>query len=358
MLSSTTTSELTAATRTHSSTHALGWFLAGIALALCTLELVLRCLPVATSSATGYYFDPLILTYPAHASFRNATGWRLSNSHVLHSNNYGFVADHDFGPDPHAVALIGDSYVEASMLPAADRLAAQIEHRRPGHPVFALGIPGTSLLDYAERVRFAHARFLTTQFVVLLERGDVGEALCGSGNISAPCLDPQTLAPRIEKQPPPGLGKRILRHSALAQFLFSQLKLDPAHWLATSLRRMVAAVSPAPATHAATPRVDPLRISQEAATRVVQTFFTRVHDCNGCRFILVLAPGWQEPARSTLLAAAEQEHVAVVDSQPFLDAYEHRTGLSMRVAPDDGHLNRLALGQIADRVVPLLNAGR
>ena len=342
---------MTGSGSSYRTVKSLGWFLAGIALALCALEALLRLLPVSTSSATGYYIDPLILTYPAHSSFRNATGWRLSRSQPLHSNNYGFVADHDFGPNPAAVALIGDSYVEASMLPAQDRLAAQIERRLSGRPVFALGSPGTSILDYAERIRFAAAHFATTQFVVLLERGDVGQSLCGSGNISGPCLNPRTLEPSTDRQQPPGTVKRLMRQFALPQYLFSQLKLDPAHWVRTMVNRIRPAAAPQRG-------LDPLRITPQAATRVVETFFERIRACAGCRFILVLAPGWREPARSALLSAAEQAHVVVLESEPFLSAYEGASGLSMRVAPEDGHLNRLALGQIADRIVPLIEPAR
>src|SRR5262249_49116400 len=147
------------------------------------------------------------------------------------SNNYGFLDARDFERDPNAVALIGDSFVEASMLPQRDRLGPQIERRLQAREVYAMGAPGSALLDYAERIRFASERFDIHDFVLLLEHGDVAQSLCGSGNVHAPCLDRVTLAPRTEKQPPPGTLKKVLRSSALAQYLFSQLKLDPAGWL-------------------------------------------------------------------------------------------------------------------------------
>jgi len=57
---------------------------------------------------------------------------------------------------------------------------AQLERELSGRPVYTMGSPGSSLLDYAERMRFAHDRFGIVDFVLLVERGDVRQALCGS----------------------------------------------------------------------------------------------------------------------------------------------------------------------------------
>src|SRR6185312_9759582 len=144
--------------------------------ALLMLEIALRILPVPTSTATGYYYDPLILTYPAGHQFRVATGWDLECTQSLRANNFGFVADHDFVTDPNAIALIGDSFVEASMLPAAERLGPQIERRVAPRKVYAFGSPGSALIDYGERMRFAAEHFGIHDFVLLMEQGDIAQS--------------------------------------------------------------------------------------------------------------------------------------------------------------------------------------
>ena len=123
----------------------LRWLL-GVAGLLLACELALRALPVSTSTETGYYVDPLILTYRPHHAWTSSTGWDLRNAQRQRSNNFGFLASRDFEPDPAAVALIGDSYVEASMLPAHDRPEAQLEAAIGNRPVFAMGGPGSSRL--------------------------------------------------------------------------------------------------------------------------------------------------------------------------------------------------------------------
>jgi hypothetical protein len=187
-------------------------------------EALLRALPVSTATMTDYHFDPDLRTYPAHHEWTVSTGWDLRNPQRLRSNNFGFAAHRDFDADPRAVALVGDSYVESSMLDAALRPGKQLEGELGGsRTVFAMGSPGTALLDYAQRVRFASERFGITDFVIWLERGDARQALCGSGNVHSRCLDRQTLAPRIERMPPPSAAKRALRHVALAQYFAGQL---------------------------------------------------------------------------------------------------------------------------------------
>jgi hypothetical protein len=156
-----------------SGMRTLGFTLCGIGVALVALELLFRLLPVSTSTSAGYYIDPLILTYPPGHTFTTSSGWNLQRPQRHRANNFGFVADHDFARNPEAVALIGDSFVEASMLPARERLAAQLESKLGTRPVYAMGAPGTALLDYAERVRFASQRFAIHDFVLLLEHGDI-----------------------------------------------------------------------------------------------------------------------------------------------------------------------------------------
>lgn len=311
------------------------WLSGGALAALILLEVSLKALPVSTSTATGYYFDPMLLTYPARHRFTSATGWDLQNARQNQANNYGYLAEHDFVRDPNAVALIGDSYVEGSMLKPSDRFGARLE-RRLGRPIYAMGSPGTALLDYAERMRFASERFGVRDFVLLLERGDLLQALCGSGNVQAQCLDRQTLEPRIERQSEPSMLKSIMRRSALAQYLFSQLKVDPAGWVRSLLQPKIRG------SGGAKNAID-LRI----VDRVLAEFFSRTSAYRkGGKTVFVLV-GEPEPR---VMWWARKEGVIVVEGEPLLQAEAARTGLSMQVSPHDGHLNRLAFDVLSDAV--------
>jgi hypothetical protein len=321
---------------------------------LLAAELLFRLLPVGTATLTGYHIDPAILNYPPRHTWRSATGWDLRNAQSLRSNNLGFASERDFVPDPRAVALVGDSYVEASMLPADKRPGPQLE-RLLGRdrPVYALGGPGSSLLDYAERIRFAHQRLKVRNFVLLLEPGDVRQALCGSGNVHSACLDRATLAPWTQKQADPSPLKRALRHSALAQYLVGQLRVDPGKLLRDAFRRSV----PDNVREPPVGRESPSGLTPTAAQRIdtaSKTFFDRVAPyVDSGNLVIVIdgqrsrtAPLEHELAleRARFIDNARTAGAKVVDVEPSYEEHARRSRLSLSIGPYDGHLNALGVG--------------
>ncbi|MBI3154386.1 MAG: hypothetical protein HYZ20_03160 [Burkholderiales bacterium] len=329
---------------------------AGLVGTLLAAEIVLRLLPVSTATMTGYHFDPDLLTYPAHHRWRTSTGWDLRNSRELRSNNRGFLSAHDFVADPNAVALIGDSYVEASMLDEADRPAAQLEALLGGQrPVYALGSPGTALLDYAQRIRLAHERFGVRDVVLLLERYDARQSLCGSGNVHSRCLDRETLAPRIERLPAPDAFKRLSRHSALAQYLVSQLKLRPARLLDAIFSRSTPEAGRADRPSGpAGPRVDEAQLArvQRMAEAVVDAFYEAASPHLAGRLVILVDGRRDGPAarpelidleRAHLIERLRQRGAIVHDMEPVYAGHAGVSRRSLDVGPYDGHLNRLGV---------------
>ena len=341
----------------HSSTSIFDWrrTVAGVALGLLGFvlgcELIFRVLPVSTATKTNYDIDPALLTYPPHHTWRMSTGWDLRNTQLLRSNNVGFVADIDFVADPEAVALVGDSYIEASMLPAADRPAAQLQTLMgSAHRVYAMGAPGSSLLDYAERIRFAHQRFGVRHFIVLMEAGDVRQALCGSGNIHSACLDRRTLTPGVERRLDASVLKRVLRESAFAQYVTGQLKLDAGRLLRDAFTR--------PATSGAEPAARDLgsatRVDAPVFVDVVtRTFFERVAPYIDGGRLTIVVDGQRGPAgrrdealeseRTRFIVLAQARGVRVVDAETVYAKHFAVSPLSLDVGPYDAHLNELGV---------------
>lgn len=339
---------------------------AGVAVLLALLEIVFRILPVSTSTATDYYVDPLVKTPPPHHRWTAATGWDLRNAQTLEANNAGFVATREFVAAPNAVALIGDSFIESSMLAAEDRPERQLQREIGSRPVYAMGVPGTALLDYAERVRFAHQKFGIRDFVILMERGDVLQSLCGSGNVHAQCLDRATLMPRIDKAEPANWTKQVLRNSALAQYLVSQLRVDSQ----TLWSRVIIQARPAVATE---PLAEPIAnkgpiarsASAEVAVDVItKTFFERVKPFVEGRLLIVVdgnrkaiyadRPA-QDPLLDRFIGLARDSGATVVDLEPVFRLHWRRSGLKLDVGPSDGHLNVLGVGLMAQAVARELN---
>lgn len=332
-------------------------WLTGMAGFLLLLEILFRTLPVSTSTETGYYTDPLILNYPPHHRWTISTGWDLRNVQQLQSNNFGYVANRNFERNELAVALIGDSFIEASMLAATDRPGAQLERALGSRQVFSMGNPGTALLDYAERIRYAHEQFGVRDFVVLMERGDVRQSLCGSGNINGPCLDAKTLAPRVETLAPPGIAKRIFRHSALAQYLFGQLKFSPAKlWRQAFRPAHGAGLVPrdtAPSGEVA-PFVDAVtnafleRIKPHVTGRLVII----IDSDRGALFKGLLKP---DPSRARFIELARAAGAIVIDTEPLFQTHFERSVLKLDVGPYDGHFNSLGVNLIAQAAAKALS---
>lgn len=195
---------------------------------LLLLELSLRLLPVSTASMVQT--DPLTgrRFYPPGHQWTQSTGWDLRNAQRMRAGASGYAGNRDLRElSSDGVLLIGDSFVEASMLPEEHRLAAQIE-AQTGRAVAALGTPGSSLLDYAERLRWAMSLTAARDVVMLISISDVREAICQAKQHEMRCLDGVSGALREpDLRPPAGPVKELLRRSALAQYLFSQLMLEP-----------------------------------------------------------------------------------------------------------------------------------
>jgi len=328
---------------------------AGLLLALVGLELLLRLLPVSTATLTGYHGDPDLLVYPPGHRWVTSTAWDLRNSQRLRANAQGFLADHDFVRDSNAVALIGDSYVEGSMLDADARAGAQLERLLPGRPVFAMGSPGTALLDYAQRIRWAHQQFGVRDMVVLIERGDARQARCDSGNVHSRCLDPATLEARVQRFPEPGLLKRLARHSALLQYIFSQIKFDGPRFLAEMFTRQAPMAETARREHAG-PKPAVLAAERQVIDAAVREFY-RVAQPHVQGRLVILVDGNRKPAdrpagaddfqRAYLIEQLRRGgNAVVVDLEPLYARHAATSPLSLDVGPYDGHLNRLGIALV------------
>ena len=103
--------------------------LLGILASLAGLEVVMRFLPVHT----GFRVAPVTAQAPvAHLQpnepFTFSTGWRFKNVNRGRINNAGFVNDQDYhkeGKRP-LLAVVGDSYIEARMIPYGETLQGRL----------------------------------------------------------------------------------------------------------------------------------------------------------------------------------------------------------------------------------------
>src|SRR5262249_11431553 len=116
--------------------------------------------------------DARVFLFIPNRRFLHSLGWDMHNINRGRTNNAGFVNDHDYrvvDPTP-LLAIIGDSYMEARMVPFADslsgRLARTLSGRSRIYSFAAGGAPLSQYLIWAEHaVRVYSARTLVINVV-------------------------------------------------------------------------------------------------------------------------------------------------------------------------------------------------
>ncbi|MBM4205979.1 MAG: SGNH/GDSL hydrolase family protein [Gammaproteobacteria bacterium] len=153
----------------------------GLLLPLLLLEVVLRFLPVNEGLRT----EPVNAQNPVPRFAPNRTstfsrGWNFSIVNMVRTNNYGFVNDQDYDPadTQSLIAVIGDSYVEAIMVPYAQTAAGQLAQAFGSQArVYSFGASGSALSQYLAYARYARDQFQPDALLILVVGNDFDESL-------------------------------------------------------------------------------------------------------------------------------------------------------------------------------------
>jgi hypothetical protein len=315
----------------------------GAVVVLVALELMLQLLPTPSATLLGRYVDARMTTYPPGHSFRLSTGWSFLNAHDHRAGRHGFIPDKPFNRSAKAVALIGDSLVEQAMLPEGHRLASVLERARNGSPVFSMGLGGTSLFDYLERVRYAREQLGVKNFLIVIERADVKQSQCTEGGHKDACLDSSGQI-RIRETTSRSTSRDLLARSALLQYFVGVLGVSPdSIW--GMFRREVPEDRRQKISAASSNVISP------GEHEVIDRFIRELSQLDDVRVGLVIDPElfalqrieqFGNAALPAMMERARRSGISVIHPRAALAAYSARTGFSMRVGPYDGHWNRLA----------------
>jgi hypothetical protein len=217
--------------------------LCGVAAAAVFAEVTLHMLPYST----GYGITQVDAMHPIghgtpNFSYTYSRDWsfHLANSGSL--NNEGYRASYDYRPDPGALVVVGNSFVQADAVLPPNTLTERLGTLL-GRKGFAVGADGFSLVDYAVAADWAAERFGVREVLVLLTTEDlVHSCTPRSGQYHLRLTD----------------GQIELEHS----------------------------FRPAPSTRCATPAF------RAAATDYLLTAFRELQQRRGARVVFVLAPDY------------------------------------------------------------------
>lgn len=200
-----------------------------LAALLVTAEIVLRFLPVAT----GMRAQPVneanpVFRFAPDRTFTYSVGWDFALVHRGRTNNAGFVSDlpYDRTDRRPLLAVVGDSYVEAAMVPWAETLQGRL-HRaaQPHGRVYSFGAAGSPLSQYLVFARHAVREWGARALVIPIIGNDFDESLAryspGRGfHLFVETAEGLALR-RFDRAPDP--VSRLVRQSALIRYVHFNL---------------------------------------------------------------------------------------------------------------------------------------
>ncbi len=343
----------------------------GLLAPLIIMEIVLRFLPVNE----GLRVLPVNQTNPIlrFTPNRNSVwskGWNFSLVNRVRTNNYGFVSNIDYDPLARSplLAIVGDSYVEAAMVPYDQTGAARLAERLKGVArVYSFGASGSSLSQYLAYAEYARDIFHPDSLVIVVVGNDFDESLMKYKN--APGFyyfvengDDKLVLKRVDLEVTP--LRKLVRASALGMYLITNLNIE--NTIARLIGNEASRAEKGPAfvgNTAAT--ADPTRVAD--SQRAVDEFLKILPQMSGLDSTkIVLAVDGIRPnlydsslesaqgsyfdvMRRYFMAGAKAKGFEVIDMQSeFIDHY--RKHGQMFEFPNDDHWNAVGHEVFADAV--------
>ena len=325
--------------------------LVGILLALLGLEGVLRCLPVSSgirlaNSSAELPFSHYLPRQPYQYSF----GWAMDNAMTGVTNGTGITNSRDYADHANAL-VIGDSYIEAFMLPYQDTVQGRLDATLG--KVYAVGASSNGLADSLVIARHFIPRIHPKTIVMFVEPYDLVLIDQEAGRAHNHfVVKPDGIA--LEKTPyAEPASKRMLLHSALLRYAYYNLK--------------VTEIKLRPGAAPATPPTADSGLQRKARRDAVLGYYLaqlqELRRAHGTQFVflvdgdrnVIYSPktrgNWQGDDRAVLLKALADHGFAAVDMQPVFERHWATYHERMDFLPFDGHWNKVGHRLAADALL-------
>ena len=153
----------------------------GLTIGLALIEVCLHFLPVRDIMASP---EPITAERPLrrdllNGEFTYSKGWDFSIVNTVHTNNYGYVNDNAYDPAQTSplLAVIGDSYIEAMVVPYAKTIHGRLAAYLKGARVYSFGFAGDPLSQYIAQARFVRKEFSPDAMVFVVVGNDFDESM-------------------------------------------------------------------------------------------------------------------------------------------------------------------------------------
>jgi hypothetical protein len=348
--------------------YAIAAVLLGTLAPLLLCELVLRLLPVSSGmTLQEVNADHPVAKFMPNQDFIYSHGWSFSHVNRGHINNDGFVNDQNYDPlnASPLLAIVGDSYVEALMVPYRQtlqgRLAAQVGDRGR---VYSFGGSGAPLSQYIVWAEYAAHLYHPSGIAITVVGNDFDESLAKYKNVHGHHYFDVLPSGKLELRRVdyhPGRLRTIVLKSALARYVI--FNLQPMEQF-QRVRSWLSGDVNAGFVGNTSNSLGPERVAD--SLKVIPAFLEELLSRTGLppeRLLLIvdgIRPELYSAAtagsdsyfgimRSELMTKARARGLEVIDLQPvFAAAYrEHKQRFEF---PDDGHWNSHGHAVVASAV--------
>jgi len=210
---------------------------------LVVLEAALRFFPVTSGlNALPVSKDSPVFRFSPNRDFVFSRDWSFNMINRGHVNNDGWVNNQDYRVSdyPPLVAVIGDSQVEAEMMPYSQTFHGLLAKLFEGKLRFySFGASGAALSQYLVWARYAVSKFKARALVINVVGNDFDESLIEYQTSQGfwyyvPGVDGELHLQLVEFHP--GVMTALIRHSALLRYLALNLGVaykfdDIMNWL-------------------------------------------------------------------------------------------------------------------------------
>ena len=344
----------------------------GLAFTVLVLEIALRLLPVPTGMRTQpVSAQTPVFRFKANRDYVFSTGWDFKLANRGHVNNAGYVSDIDYveRTDHTVLAVVGDSYMEALMVPWSETMTARLNTGLScDQRVYVFAASGAPLSQYLVWAKHARERYGASGVVITVVGNDFDESHMsvkqGPGFHHFRESEEGLRLTRVDYEP--SWRRDVATATALGRYLIFSLRIQHAIASLKSTWQTSGASQDAPyvgntAAKAGERRMQVSRASVDAFVDQVQTYagydpsevlivvdgirpIGQVEDIES-----VLKESYFGQMRSYLLRAAASAGFEVVDMQDVFSAIHAKEGGRFEF-DNDSHWNGRAHRVAADTV--------
>jgi hypothetical protein len=337
--------------------------LAVVLVLLVAIELVLRMLPIVSGVHRHNPQSPAASArLLAHRDYTWSLGWDLRHVVRGRTNAMGFPSPHEYTPDKHAVALLGDSFVEALMLRYDKSLAGHLAALWGGRVhSFNFGLSGVSLPHYLGMAREMGSRFTFDAASIVISPSDYAEGFEAQDGLYKWHEDPERDLVRLVPAIPRGGFRQLARELALVRYMRAHLKLTPSQLLPASEKTCVPQALSAKDRARLTRYVDALpqalRLDPDRVVLVFTAPTSRIYErVDRNRQAGERCADLDTNALAELRQLAASRGMKIVDVAEVLEGHYRVFRRQLDFRPVDSHWNGVATAVIAHEIARVLAA--